>query len=323
LSSGEYLIDLDDREKVALHRLIAYPSYIGNVLMSFGLHPCFSWYLFDVDKGLLDERLLNRGDIDILAGNLEWANPEAYDHILMETSQKMPGIHPSHVHYCASMRMVATVGFRWPPSTVHLVAIEAKCAHYDAEKDEVKGRHDSSGKKQHLRAQVDSLIRMAFDRIGLLDVIATPPSYSEQSGVAWSIASGWGGRAYDLLKPMLLDRLPQEWQVGHWVLPIGAVAGGDESMQGSLMKVQLRPRPGAVEDSGDDYSGPFRAIPTNPFLCGGAIKECRNGIERRLTELLASLHRPTSFPAKYRACHCKSFHYGETPCPDIGIKEYR
>ena len=116
-----YLVDLDDREHEAVERLVSLPSIGEHFLWSLGLASGFSWYLLRTRADRLVESIA--GDVDLLAGRLEWSDPARFRAMTILEAQSHPEAHPSWHELFAAWRRAADGGIRWPPSLRHLVGV--------------------------------------------------------------------------------------------------------------------------------------------------------------------------------------------------------
>jgi hypothetical protein len=294
MSEG-YLIHIPAREHEAVKRLFVLPPSIsGRIFGSLGLVPLFSWYLLQTRKEGLVATL--KGDVDILAGRLDWKDTREFESNIAKEAKKNPEAHPSWHYYFATQALLNSDGIMWPPSTDYLIGIEAKCAYLDPSADHIsenaiKSRKSSQSDVRHTRAQVKSLLQMGFDRVVLLDIIANPPA-TGPDGQAWLLSSYIAKKSTGAMFPVLKDRLPADSLAGHWVWSAGAVAGGDETRRGAGAPVELR----------EAYENLF--LKSDP----GTISQ-RREMERRLNTLLAGLPSPRDLPAVFIDCRsCRRIH---------------
>jgi hypothetical protein len=138
---------------------------------------------------------------------------------------------------------------------------------------------------------------MGFDKVALLDMIATPPA-SGRDIHAWFEASYTALQAYDAMEATLKMRLPDDSSAAHWVWPIGSVIGGDESRRGAGAPIELR-------------SGHM-----NPYLQKDtAVQKRRQQMKNRLDDILKGLPPPLSFPVIVVDCRpCRKIHNLGDPC---------
>jgi hypothetical protein len=204
-----YLVEIPEREREAVRRLLELPGIAWQFFDSHGLNPSLSWCIQRVRHDRLVESF--KGDVDILMGRLD----------LNESG-----------------------GIKWPPSTDYLVGIEAKCAylHPDANEiteDAIKSKKSSEQEIRKTQRQVKELLQMGFDKVTLLDMIANPPAFGIDSR-AWFVALETAETSMKEMLPTLQKRLPDNSPAGHWVWSIGSVIGGDETMRGAGAPIELR-----------------------------------------------------------------------------------
>lgn len=300
-----YLIDIDKREDEAVEWLVQNPVY-AEFFFSLGLNQSFSWYLLRRTAPTLVASI--ETDIDLLAGRLEWADPQRFLAVRAEVVQERPGWHPSRHDELAAWKVAGEGGIRWPPSLSYLVAVEAKCAYLPANSTGIslgalKATKKSKGKVRRVRRQVDSLLSMGFDRVALLDVIANPPG----DGVDFQAWLAGSSIAIDTLKAMelvLSQRLrADQHAAGHYAWSLASVAGGDERDRGGGIPFCRRP---ASE---------------NPLLANETGRTHRREMEQNLERLLAVLPRPFGFPVIFVHCEaCGMIHPAGCRCARAGAK---
>jgi hypothetical protein len=294
-----YLVDLGERrEHNAVRRIVENPVIWCRIVGPLGLAAGFTWVVLECQKS----RVGSTGDIDILAGRLEWASPEAFDRVLDEERKGKEAWHPSQVDHISAVRLSQMGGIRWPPSVDWLVGIEVKSAFLSPEAkpislQNIKSRKDSVRKVAHMQEQVNSLIDLGLDRVALLDIVASPP-VSGPSGGAWISAAGVAGESRRVMQRVFDERLPKDSLAAHFVLSIGAVEGGDESRRGSCCVEELR----ASHDN--------RRLATAP-----SVRKNRRKLERNLQETLASLPKPTNLRVIFVDCRrCGQIHLEGSTC---------
>lgn len=178
-----YLVDIPEKESEAIKRLLKLlPITTSGLFESFGLNPLFSWYLVEVRTDL--HLGLPPTDIDILAGHFNCRDPKAFQSVLAEEVKSNPNTHPSQHRYIAYLKLAESGGINWPPLTNYSIGIEAKCAYFDTELDNIKSKKSSREKVYKIREQVEKLLLFGFDKVALLDMIANPPA-SGINGWAW------------------------------------------------------------------------------------------------------------------------------------------
>lgn len=283
-----YLVAMREREHEACRRLLQVPVFPGGLFGSLGLQASFSWFILQIRK----ERLVSsrHGDVDILAGPLSWSDPGKYHAFLShERANAHPERHDSWNYQIAALRLAREGGIRWPPSTDHLIGVEAKCAYLDPRADRISVENLRSTKSSRQNAdktmrQVESLLETGLNHVALLDIIANPP-VSGPDGGAWISALGVATESISAMSSILGKRLPEECEAAHWVWSIGAVIGGDERHRGAGTPVELRPSRGNSRLADSD-----------------ATRAMREEMEQHLKALLSDFPTPLVFPAIFVDC---------------------
>ncbi len=297
--SRRYLVEEPKREREAVRILLDLRWILGRMLGPLGLHAGFSWFMLGIGKNRLCD--FAEGDVDILAGKLEWAEPNEFEAVLASELKGKADWHPSNVEFLAALKCAASGGIKWPPSTSWLVAIEAKCAYLHPQADRIalesfKSTKASPQKVRHVQAQVQNLMDMGFDRVALLDIIANPP-VSGADGQAWLVAADLADQSMRTFSATLKRRLSLESAAGHYVWSIGAVTGGDEGRRGAGSPTEFRP----ARD--------------NPFLSNPEVRARREQVEQRLREVFMRLPRPLNLRVIASECElCRQVHFESTAC---------
>jgi hypothetical protein len=290
-----YLAEMSEREHEACRRLVQLPFLSERLFGSLGLQGSFSWFLLQIEK----ERLVSslRGDVDILAGPLSWKDPGAFAALVDEEREiAQPGRHDSWNYQLAALRLARAEGITWPPSTRHLVGVEAKCAYLDPRTQRIssealRSTKSSSGKTDKIRRQVESLLDMGLNHAVLLDIIANPPVFGPDGG-AWISALAVATESTSAMSSILRERLPQQCEAAHWVWSSGAVVGGDESHRGAGSPLELRPSRG-----------------NSRLASSAASTSMRETMEQHLKALFAEFATPVVFPAIFVDCGtCGTIH---------------
>lgn len=270
-----YLIDEDsqNREYQAVRKFLKTPI-AREFFSNLGISP-LSWFLLEVEQGDLLEDFA--GDVDILAGNLAWENPAEFDALVLKNKKEHPGLCSNEIGYLSAQQLAQIGGVKWPPSFDYLVAIEAKCAYFEPKDNEVKAQKSSLSKQLHIQRQVQKLLQMGFDKVVLLDFIINPP-VSGNGIDAWLQAVSVAIQTEKKMSRVLQNRLPGEFSAGHFVLSLGAVAGGDEVDRGSASPKALKP--------------PVQ----NALLQEETVSNNRKEVEGNLKLLLESKAKPIAFP---------------------------
>lgn len=290
-----YLVAMPDREHEACRRLLQLSFLSEGLFRSLGLQSSFSWFILQIRQQLLVPSL--RGDVDILAGLLTWSDPGAFDSLLCEESAGAPADrHESWNYQMAALKLARAEGIKWPPSTDHLIGVEAKCAYLDPSAHRIsaealRSTKSSRRKANKIKRQVESLLEMGLNHVALLDIIANPP-VSGPDGGAWITSVGVAATSTEAMSTILGQRLPQECDAAHWVWSIGSVVGGDELHRGTGAPMQLTPTRG------------------NSRLADSlTTRSMRQQMEKHLTAILSNFPTPTTFPAIFLDCKdCGNIH---------------
>lgn len=290
-----YLVAMPEREHEACRRLLQLYFLSDRFLASLGLQSLFSWSILQIRKELLVPSL--RGDVDILAGRLSWSETHVFDDLVSEErANDKVGRHDSWNYEIAARRLAHEGGIKWPPSTDHVIGVEAKCAYLDPSAERIsaetlRSTKTSSGKTEKLRRQVDSLLEMGLNHAALLDIIANPP-VSGPDGGAWISSLGVAATSIEAMFPVLEQRLRQDCEAAHWVWSIGSVVGGDEFHRGAGAPMELRSSRG------------------NSLLANAvATRLMREEMEHHLIAMLSKFPTPFGFPAIFVDCKvCGTLH---------------
>jgi hypothetical protein len=270
-----YLVDTRDREHQAVRTLVNdLPWLAAEMFASMGLNWCFSWFLLRLQQNRLHPS--RRGDVDLLAGPLEWNDPNQFLSMLKRESDARKEWPPNTIWRLTAAMCAERGGIKWPPSVNYLVAVEAKCAYReasDASATRLKLTKGGPGKLRHTQLQVDELLEMGFDRVSLLDIIANPPSQGD--GIeAWFRAADVADQSRQEMAQHLDVRLPGESPAGHWAWSAGPVVGGSERIRGVGKPLQLR------------------AAAVNPQLDRSEVRRDRGELNSNLRDELAKLSPP-------------------------------
>jgi hypothetical protein len=309
-----YLVEQPEREREAV-RIFMENGIADEVLVPLGgLHSGFAWFILQVRKDRLRSSAI--GDIDILAGRLDWAEPGEFERLYAEEEQlcaqrdrqsteklgRTVRCHPTNVELFTALKLAMKGDVKWPPATDQLVAIEAKCAYLSPKaksisREYLKSTKTSKRKVGKVREQVRDLLESGFNRVALLDVIATPPA-SGLDGQVWLTAAAVADDSRRAMQKDLEKRLPQGSPAGHYVWSLGAVVGGDERMRGASSVMEL---------------GPARE---NPLLSNDPrVRARRCEVDENLGKLFASLTKPLKLRVVYLDCpECKRIHHLDDAC---------
>jgi len=290
-----YLVETQEREREACRRLVQMPFLSEGVFRRLGLQASFSWFVLELRKDRVVSGL--RGDVDVLGGWLGWTDPGAFEALVSEERIGAGGgRHDSWNYQLAALTLAHSGGIMWPPSTSHLVGLEAKCAYLDPHAPRISSKalrstKSSSGKVAKVRRQVESLLGMGLNEVALLDIIANPP-VSGPDGGAWISALAMATESTTAMASTLNGRLPAKCDAGHWVWSSGAVVGGYEFQRGAGCPQELRPSGGnpRLEDS-------------------SAVGAIRQEVERSLKKIFSQFATPLVFPAVFVDCtDCGTVH---------------
>lgn len=300
-----YLIENLECERSFLRRLWGFWKSLEPVLEATGFDPHCCWALIEID--MYDLAPTFKGDVDILIGRTTFTDQKQYEAILDGQIEERKNAHPNALIQFMNLYNVAADlvawngGLRWPPPTDYLTGVEVKCSRLSLDVDpfekgidesDMKSTKSSRQKVKKIRSEVDKLESLGFDKIALLEVIANPPADGVNLG-AWMNASAIADKTEQAMKRIISNRLPADSIAGHWVLSLGAVAGGDEIMRGS------------------SYPTQYRLPQKNNFIIGSEVDARRQMMEKNITSILNKLPNPNSLPALYINCRsCRMIH----PC---------
>jgi len=246
MDDGSYIIDQRRRESAATSHLLELMPISERLLEPLGLSR-FCWAILELQIQRLKPDVI--GEIDILAGPLQWTDSDAFGRELCEQTSRWPNAHPTIPEFFAAKITAEQGGIRWPPSIEHLVGIEVKCAYN--EQGTIKSDKTSPEKIKGLRKQLARDLQLGLDRVALVDIIAHHPTDGED-GLAWLAAGAHAQTSITAMAAALTGRLanplpdgrftpePSLLSVGHFVWSIGSVAGGNETMRGAGAPILLR-----------------------------------------------------------------------------------
>ena len=289
-----FIIDTDsqERESEAIRRVLA-SFHKEFILAPMGLGT-LSWVIMEAQMPALIPELV--GDVDILAGTMAFGDPESFNSALEEVNARYAGAHPSFAENLAGKMIAETGGIQWPPEPSYVVGVEVKCSYFDTKPRSTKSSPD---KVAGIRQQIDKLLRMGLDRVGLLDVIANPPSDGVDSG-AWLAAASQAQTSLAAAESILGGRLSADSPAGQFVWAVGPVVGGTEDMRGAGAPRLLR------------------APQMNPALDAKHPETTANRqtLMASIAKLLAGMPRPRYFPIVYTDCRkCRRLHVLSDGCP--------
>lgn len=98
--SSKYLVELEHAEHNILSRLHEFILNISDFMLSLGIYPRHSWYLIELPIQRLVPSI--KGEIDILAGNFQFSDPDELERFIKSFAEENPGTPPGyHFNYCA------------------------------------------------------------------------------------------------------------------------------------------------------------------------------------------------------------------------------
>lgn len=270
------------------------PPLSERMFQSLGLQPSFSWFILRLKMDRLVRTM--HGDVDILAGPLNWTDPRQFTTFVDRERADHPDWHVAWNHELAARKAAREGGIQWPPFFGHLIGVEAKCAYLPRSAPQVTANSLKSTKSQlgqirKIRNEVAKLLELGLDHVLLLDIIANPP-VSGPDGGAWISALAVADTSAEAMRTVLTTRLPYDSEAAHWVWSLGSVAGGDESRRGAGAPVVLRTSKG-----------------NSRLAISVTTQAKRKDVEQRLRAILSTFDRPTVFPALFLDCQrCTKIH---------------
>lgn len=280
----KYLVENPEREHQILGRFDQFLDQVSPFLLSFGIRPLYSWYLIEFQMEQFVAGM--KGDVDILVGEFEPASSELYEKSLNKIGALDSDVNPHRLHHLAAIDLAWQGGLKWIPSLNYLVGIEVKCCYlpWDApeiSEDEMRSRKSSTGDVKGIRKQVDKLLTLGFNKVGLFEFVANPPS----DGVGnqpWNFAAHIAGRSIDAMKNIFSKRLPEDSPAGHGASSFGGIFGREEHHSGV-------------------YEYPiFRVARNNPCLAEEeSVKANRREMESNLARILQKMPPPRNTPAVF------------------------
>jgi hypothetical protein len=304
-----YLIESHECERTFLGGLGWSWSSLEPMLRSLDLHPHCCWALIEVDMKELVPSL--KGDVDILVGRIAWNDAKRFEDAIKAHITSLQSSPPNAlIQFVAPDNFIADAlaergELAWPPTPDYVVGIEVKCSRLDRgvnplaapiSIDDMKSTKASARKRRKIRLEIQKLLQLGCDRVGLLDLIANPPADGINMG-AWHNASVISQDTETVMAGVLADRLPMDSPAGHWVYSVGAVAGGDETVRGAGL--------------------PQRYREAQENILPSATKGVRSELNDGITEILSQVSRPYALPAIYMNCRiCKRIHHArDMSCP--------
>src|SRR5258706_2910830 len=272
-----YLLEIDDkeRESEATRHLLSNVFHPGDFLRPLGMD-ALTWVVMEAQKPNLIPGLV--GDVDILAGNLEFKDTDHFWRELKAAEAQWPGANPSFLQDFACKGVTQANGLVWPPRSSRVIGIEVQCCYFDPN----EGPRSTKTSRQQIagkRGQIEHLLEMGMDMVALLDVIGSYPTSATGSD-SWLPAVGRASDALHAFEKIIECRLPDDRPAAQFVWSVAGVPGGDESMKGAGRIRQVR-----------------RGLP-NPLLASGNSEAVSNRkiLIKRVTELLATIPPPRYCP---------------------------
>lgn len=148
-----YIIDTEsqERESEAIRRVLA-SFHKEFVLAPMGLGT-LSWVIMEAQKPGLIPGIV--GDVDILAGTMEFCDAAAFRDAFDRTGREYPGAHVSFLENMAG-REIAEAGGMWPPEPSYVIGLEVKCSYFDSRPRSTKSSPD---KVAGIRKQIEWLLK--------------------------------------------------------------------------------------------------------------------------------------------------------------------
>jgi hypothetical protein len=289
-----YIVEVDSqrRESEAIRHIVS--SFHKDWLLRALGFDDLTWVIVEAQKPKLTPGIV--GDVDILAGNLDFKDWSVYRNALAEIEAKYPHYPQVTKTQFAGKTVSEAGGLKWPPEPVFVAGIEVKCAYFT---DNLRASKSSEEKIEGIRKQIAWLDRMGLDERALLDVIGNEPAYEESGGFLGALERA--NRSLQAATPILNCRLAEHSTAGHFVWAVGSVGGGDEGMRGAGGLLLLRqPQRNPLLEAKDP-----RAL------------EHRSALLSNIPKLLVHLPAPFYFPVVFLDClECEKIHYFDDPlCP--------
>jgi hypothetical protein len=236
-----------DREKTATRHFLSHPLFRRDLLCALGMDG-LTWVIIEAQKPRLIPGQF--GDVDILAGNITFKNPQEFARALRDAENQWPGMSEPALQEYACKVVAEADGLNWPPISSRIVGVEVKCGYLDREKGP-QSTKSSPKKVDGTRGQIDRLIEMGLDMVALLDIIGNNPTE------AYGAFLEAGRRAQDsarAFQPILEGRLPANTPAAQFCWSVGSVFDRDERFSGGGGLLRLRQglpnlTAGATEDA--------------------------------------------------------------------------
>jgi hypothetical protein len=304
-----YLIDSPESERTFLKHLWGLWSNLEPMLTDVGINPYCCWALVEVE--MRDLVAGQKGDVDILIGRLTIEDSTQFEIALEDHMKELASAHPNAlIHFLspektALDKVVWSGGIQWPPPTDYLVGVEVKCSRLNSKVEiqktdinewDMKSTKSSKQKIEKIRLQIDKLTRLGFNKVVLLDLIATPPADGVNIG-AWLNASMYAYKSEKAMARIFGERLQPSSLSGHWVYSIGAVADGDETIRGAGL-------PRKYLAAQNIYNAEIHTT------------DKRQQMEQNITRVLSLMPKPFSLPVLLINCRvCGTIHRCERNMP--------
>jgi hypothetical protein len=277
---NSYLAEAEHAEHEMLACFHEYVDHFRDVMDAFGIVWRHAWYLVEFPTEALVPGIV--GEVDILTGPLEPEDPDQFHEVLHACQKSMPDA-PAQFHLnFAAMSLAFEGGLRWPPSVDYLVGAEVKSSYLPMNAqaislDEMKSTKTSQQDVRKIRRSIDKLQKLGLNKVGLFELLATPPADGIGSR-PWSIASQVAGKTLEVMGEVFAQRLPEDSPAGHGVVSISGIKGREEFASGSTsFDIVRQPK-------------------NNPLLNDRQIESNRTTLQRNLTSILGDLPRPRGMP---------------------------
>jgi hypothetical protein len=182
IDSSKYLVELEHAEHHILSRLHEFILNISDFMGSLGIYPRHSWYLIELPIQRVVPSI--KGEIDILAGNFEFADPGELERRIKAFSEENPDTPSAyHFNYCAG-KLAYEGGLKWPPSLDYLVGIEVKFSYLP-----LTAKSISSDEFKAKRIRPGRSIKFGWSWKSCLRQVLTKSDYSNFSRIRLLMAS--------------------------------------------------------------------------------------------------------------------------------------
>lgn len=284
----DYLADNSEPNREREHEILErFDQFLGNIapfLVSLGIAPNSSWYLIENQMEQLVPGI--KGDVDVLAGAFEPASPELLKESLDKIKKLDSKMPPARLDRLAEIDVASKGGLKWVPSLDYLVGIEVKCCYLPPDvpkisEKEMKSRKSSDRKVERIRNEVDKLLNLGFDKVGLFEFVINPPA----DGIGnepWNVSARTVGQSLDAMRDIFSRRLPADSPAGHGACSFGGVCGREE------------------HHSGVDEHPIFRQAQANHRLAQNEnVKANRRTMAQNLELILEQIPKPRTMPAVF------------------------